>query len=173
MRQRMFMLAVIFLSFASVPMSWAQTVYIGSSDSHTVVLEVRTIKKKSGYIQVWAEYNDLNITSKSTSLKALMRIRCDEEEMATASTVRYSKSHGMGDVISSANQDYPSYSPVVPDSIGESILSFVCAYEASEPWALEAVKKAIDAAAAAESAASAADAAAGGSRNSRVKRDNP
>lgn len=143
----------------------AQAVYIGSSDTNSVSLEVRTIRKKSGFIQAWVEYNDLNFTPKATSSKALMRFRCEEEDIAIASTVRYSKPNGMGEVISSVNHDFPSYSPAVPDSIGESILGFVCAYQAGEPWAIEAVQSAADAEVAAKSAAAAADAAMEGARD--------
>lgn len=168
MRRKTLILAAICLSILP-EMAFAQAVYIGSSDTSSVSLEVRTVRKKSGFIQAWVEYNDLNFTPKATSSKALMRFRCEEEDIAIASTVRYSKSNGTGEVVSSVNHDFPSYSPAVPDSIGESILRFVCAYHAGEAWTAEVVQSAIDAEAAAKSAAAAADAAMEGPRDVRNK----
>ena len=172
MRKNIFMTVVILLSI--IPnISLAQMVRIGSSDSDTVDLEANTIRNKNGFVQVWIESNDLNVDSKSSSLKALMRVRCEEEEISTASTVRYSKSNGMGEVISSTNQGFPTYAPVVPGSIGESIHKFVCAYHAGESWALKLVQESIDGTVAAESAAAAADAATQNSVHPKIKKKSP
>ena len=167
-----FMIAVV-LSGIVPNLSSAQMVRIGSSDSDMVDLEVSTIRSKNGYIQFWVQNNDLNVTSKSSSLMALMRVRCDEEEIATASTVRYSKPNGMGEVVSTNNQQFPVYAPIVPGSIGEEILKFVCAQQAGESWALRIVQESIDGAMAAESAAAAADAAMGNMEHPKVKKNNP
>jgi hypothetical protein len=170
---KIFFIAAVALSSIVPNSSSAQMVRIGSSDSDTVDLEVSTIRNKNGYIQFWVQSNDSNMTSKSPSLMALMRVRCDDEEIATASTVRYSMPNGMGEVVSTNNQQFPVYAPIVPGSIGEEILKFVCAHQAGESWALRVLQESIDGAMAAESAAAAADATMGNLEHPKVKKKNP
>lgn len=161
------LLPLVFSSFDVL----AQKLYVGKTDDRSVYVEVSSIRHKADYEQVWVEYNDLKISRASTSSKVLMIFRCEEEEMAVVSFVEYSKPFGEGRVISSGNKDYPVYGPIVPGAVGDVILTFVCAYQKGESWAVGFVSSSMQtqdlnsggliegSSSAAEAAAAAADAA--------------
>lgn len=107
-----------------------------TNDGEVLYVNVESIKDLGGGIkQAWelSNYNQprsLPDGSKYLSQKTKTKHKCIDESVTILTIVSYSKPSGAGDVLSSIDlkPHEIEWSSIVPDSIGEMVLNFVCEY---------------------------------------------
>lgn len=98
---------------------------------HEFFLNTRIIDAEyENWFGVWVKYSRTDyatIKGKRVTLqrevKQLMHINCASNEMAVAQTVVYNQN---GEVVKSHKEEYPDFSAVIPDTIGEQIATSAC-----------------------------------------------
>jgi hypothetical protein len=113
---------------------------VGGSDQITAYADTQSLRRQGPKVKVWlkwinaapADTDTVYPKKKYMSAKALSVYHCADRTAVTLQVIRYADADG-GEVVETLNvSDKPeNYSELAPETIGESILNYVC--KASPP----------------------------------------
>ncbi|HET8731252.1 MAG TPA: surface-adhesin E family protein [Moraxellaceae bacterium] len=90
-----------------------------ATDGTYVYLDISTLRAAKNHKKIWGMF----VKNDSTYRKVLTGFRCAERESANFYSAAYDESEKL---VSTTPADLPQFEPVIPDSIGETILEIVC-----------------------------------------------
>lgn len=126
-------LLAAFLLMAVCSSAMAEWVFIGTTEdqSSTIYGDPATRRRAGDVVKVWILTNYAKPRKSPngfyTSAKIQKNVDCKEERMRNLALVAYKGAMGIGDIDGSENTPNSDWSPVVPDSLGESISQWACA----------------------------------------------
>jgi hypothetical protein len=123
-----FMIVVAMMISTSARAEWTD---IGGGNQFRLYIDFATIRIKGTRVKVWTlldfttiqSYNGLSYLSSITQTE----FDCSEESAAVRAGARYSGNMGGGKVVHSQAMPNASFSPVIPNSIGDNELKTACA----------------------------------------------
>lgn len=109
---------------------YAEWVKVAGNDTADMYVETDSIKRIVNKVTYWEmiDYKSIKIAGGRSyrSLKMKIETKCDTEESRTIYYTAYSENTGLGYVISSFPDSNLIYTPIVPDSIENTVFKFVC-----------------------------------------------
>ena len=123
-------LFVLLLMTCSV--SWAEWETTDITDSFILFHDKSTIRRNGAFVQMWSSKDyfevqtDVRVPFKSS--KVLRKYNCNKETQALVSLIHYSESVSSGRVTFShtVKEHELNWTPVVPDSVGETEWKIAC-----------------------------------------------
>lgn len=129
-------LAALIVAFSSTPVlanteRWTK---VGtSSDQSDHYVDYTTYKRSDGIVKIWTLTNfavlQEHLDDKFLSSASLREYRCEDREMRQLHYVRYSLFMGEGKIVYSGDNPNPSWTALLPNSVGENIIQLVCNYK--------------------------------------------
>jgi hypothetical protein len=106
---------------------WAEWTLIAESETASFYVDPSTIKVINKKVKFWQMTNFKN-PSNNQSNKIFVEDNCEEKTSKFIYLARYSGLNGGGNMISSSAGE-ENATPVIPDSVGESVHNFVCNFK--------------------------------------------
>ena len=110
-------------------------VEVGGNDKITAYVDRQSLRREGARVKVWSKWvytvaKETFDTPKKTylSTKDFSIYRCDGRTYATLQSIKYASADGSGEVVDTSS--YPEskalFDEIAPETIGESILEYVC-----------------------------------------------
>lgn len=124
-------IATIFLTLHSLTAQAAQWVTVGGGSDSYHAVDIDSIKGEGNVRTYWSNLTYVEEQQRSykkfQSVKSLNYVDCATQQIGVLRIIYYSPTGGVVDTIDESYRSVPSrLSTVVPDSIGESELKYVC-----------------------------------------------
>ena len=117
-------ISLLALASAAAAADWVEATK--GHDGRIVYLDIDSIRRSGDDVRVWVMHDLSKVKSeRARRVKYQLAYKCADETLFTASVVSYAPN---GDVLRSEQpiETRYDYKPVVPDTIGESLMKLVC-----------------------------------------------
>lgn len=123
-------LLAFLLLLAAAP-AWAEWTPLTEGDSVYLYVDKSTIRKRGNIIKFWTMADRKSPKKRPDgreyrSAASLEEYNCEGEQARTIALTLYSQAMGKGEVVGSSNTPYAEWEPVVPGSLGMTMLKFAC-----------------------------------------------
>lgn len=129
-------LAPLIVAFSSTPVlaNTERWIKVGTSSNESdEYVDYTTYKRRDGVVKIWTLTNFAVLQEhhgdKFLSSASLREYRCDDREMRQLHYVRYSQFMGEGKILYSGDNPNPSWTALLPRSVGENTMQSVCNYK--------------------------------------------
>jgi hypothetical protein len=131
MIKKLILIAVSSMFIVSYPVMANWELYTESSYGE-VYVDISTIRKTGEAVKIWTltnfkvPQNTIGSSLEHMSTRDLEEYQCEEETMRTISAVGTTGQMGSGEITFSENAKIIEWTPIVPRSVGASIMHLVC-----------------------------------------------